>query len=135
MAAFSRGKFFSNQSGAVNEGGAAAVGGKHFCFVHYSAPPFCASRSSFKAQDRPGRPAPGRPKAGPADRLRTIFLTPEAVAVRLHVLEADREKIQDCMNAINSEYTRIIFYRYRDKYSWVKMACSWSSKRRCAGIP
>lgn len=31
---------------------------------------------SFKAQDRPGRPAPGRPKAGPADRLRAIFLTP-----------------------------------------------------------
>ena len=56
----------------------------------------------------------------------------EAVAVRLHVLETDREKIQDCMNAINSEYTRIIFYRYRDKYSWVKIAVMLGVTERTA---
>lgn len=56
----------------------------------------------------------------------------EAVAVRLHVLEADREKIQDCMNAINGEYTRLILYRYRDKYSWVKIAVKMGITERTA---
>ena len=41
---------------------------------------------------------------------RNVWGKLEAVAVRVHVLETDREKIQDCMNAINSEYTRIIFF-------------------------
>jgi len=56
----------------------------------------------------------------------------EAVAVRVHVLETDREKIQDCMNAINGEYTRLILYRYRDKYSWVKIAVKMGITERTA---
>ena len=72
----------------------------------------------------PHSSTPGKPVEKLAERAvaGNVWGKLEAVAVRLHVLETDREKIQDCMNAINSEYTRIIFYRYRDKYSWVKIA-------------
>ena len=66
---------------------------------------------------------PGKPVEKLAER---------AVAVRLHVLETDREKIQDCLNAINGEYTRLILYRYRDKYSWVKIAVMLGVTERTA---
>ncbi len=46
----------------------------------------------------------------------------EAVSVRLQVLEADREKVRDCLDMLKGEYKRILFYRYQDKYSWVKIA-------------
>ena len=67
----------------------------------------------------PHSSTPGKPTEALALQAdaRNVWGKLEAVAVRLHVLETDREKIQDCMNAINSEYTRIIFYRYRDKNS------------------
>ena len=74
----------------------------------------------------PHSSTPGKPVEKLAERAvaGNVWGKLEAVAVRLHVLETDREKIQDCMNAINSEYTRIIFYRYRDKYSWARIAAS-----------
>ena len=82
----------------------------------------------------PHSSTPGKPVEKLAERAvaGNVWGKLEAVAVRLHVLEADREKIQDCMNAINSEYTRIIFYRYRDKYSWVKIAVMLGVTERTA---
>lgn len=66
---------------------------------------------------------PGKPVEELAGRVdaRNVRGKMEMVAVRVHILETDREKIQDCLNAINGEYTRLILYRYRDKYSWVKI--------------
>ena len=82
----------------------------------------------------PHSSTPGKPVEKLAERAvaGNVWGKLEAVAVRLHVLETDREKIQDCMNAINSEYTRIIFYRYRDKYSWVKIAVMLGVTERTA---
>ena len=62
----------------------------------------------------PHSSTPGKPTEAltlQAD-ARNVWGKLEAVAVRVHVLETDREKIQDCMNAINGEYTRLILYRY-----------------------
>ena len=82
----------------------------------------------------PHSSTPGKPTEALALQAdaRNVWGKLEAVAVRVHVLETDREKIQDCMNAINSEYTRIIFYRYRDKYSWVKIAVMLGVTERTA---
>jgi DNA-directed RNA polymerase specialized sigma24 family protein len=65
---------------------------------------------------------PGKPVEELVGRIdaRNVREKLEMVAVRVHILETDREKIQDCLNAINGKYTRLILYRYRDKYSWVK---------------
>jgi len=46
----------------------------------------------------------------------------EAVSVRLQVLEADREKVRDCLDTLKGEYKRILFFRYQKEYSWVKIA-------------
>ena len=64
--------------------------------------------------------------------VKTIIAYFYGIPAMWRMLEADREKIQDCMNAINSEYTRIIFYRYRDKYSWVKIAVMLGVTERTA---
>ena len=82
----------------------------------------------------PHSSTPGKPTEALALQAdaRNVWGKLEAVAVRVHVLETDREKIQDCMNAINGEYTRIIFYRYRDKYSWVKIAVMLGVTERTA---
>ena len=70
----------------------------------------------------PHSSAPGKPVEELVGRIdaRNVREKLEMVAVRVHILETDREKIQDCLNAINGKYTRLILYRYRDKYSWVK---------------
>ncbi len=72
----------------------------------------------------PHSSTPGKPVEELAERVdaRNVWGKLEANAVRVHVLEADREKIQDCLNAINGEYTRLILHHYRDKYSWVKIS-------------
>ena len=46
----------------------------------------------------------------------------EEIAVRDCELVKDRETIQDCLDAIKGEYKKLIFLRYRDKYSWAKIA-------------
>ena len=71
----------------------------------------------------PHSSAPGKPVEELARRIdaRNVRGKLETVAVRIHVLETDREKIQDCINAINGEYIRLILYRCRDKYSWAKI--------------
>ena len=82
----------------------------------------------------PHSSTPGKPTEALALQAdaRNVWGKLEAVAVRVHVLETDREKIQDCMNAINGEYTRLILYRYRDKYSWVKIAVKMGITERTA---
>lgn len=82
----------------------------------------------------PHSSTPGKPTEELAEQLDAggVWGKLEAVAVQVHVLEADREKIQDCMNAINGEYTRLIFYRYRKKYSWVKIAVKLGIAERTA---
>lgn len=82
----------------------------------------------------PHSSTPGKPTEALALQAdaRNVWGKLEAVAVRVHVLETDREKIQDCMNAINGEYTRLILYRYRDKYSWVKIAVMLGVTERTA---
>ena len=58
----------------------------------------------------PHSSTPGKPVEELAERVDAgnVWGKLEAVAVRVHVLETDREKIQDCLNAINGEYTRLI---------------------------
>lgn len=75
---------------------------------------------------------PGKPVEVLAERVDAggVWGKLEAVAVKVHVLEADREKIQDCLNAINGEYKRLILYRYRDKYSWTKIAVKFGVPER-----
>ena len=82
----------------------------------------------------PHSSTPGKPTEALTlqEDARNVWGKLEAVAVRVHVLETDREKIQDCMNAINGEYTRLILYRYRDKYSWVKIAVMLGVTERTA---
>lgn len=77
---------------------------------------------------------PGKPVEELAERVDAgnVWGKLETVAVRVHVLETDWEKIKDCMNAINGEYTRLILYRYRDKYSWVKIAVKMGVTERTA---
>ena len=80
----------------------------------------------------PHSSTPGKPVEVLAERVDAgdVWGKLEAVAVRVHVLEADREKIQDCLSAINGEYTRLIQYHYRDKYSWVKIGLKLGIKER-----
>lgn len=82
----------------------------------------------------PHSPTPGKPVEELYERVDAgnVRGKLEAVAVRVHVLETDREKIQDCLNVINGEYTRLILYRYRDKYSWVKIAVKLGITERTA---
>ena len=82
----------------------------------------------------PHSSTPGKPVEELAERVDAgnVRGKLEAVAVRVHVLEADREKIQDCLNAINGEYTRLILCRYRDKYSWVKIGVKLGVTERTA---
>ena len=56
----------------------------------------------------PHSSTPGKPTEALALQAdaRNVWGKLEAVAVRVHVLETDREKIQDCMNAINGEIGR-----------------------------
>ncbi len=66
----------------------------------------------------------GKPTEELAERAdaRNVRGRLEAVSVRAHVLEADREKVQDCLDAIKGEYKRLIFAKYRDRYSWPQIA-------------
>lgn len=96
-----------------------------------------AEYNSLRGTSYDGMPhssTPGKPVEELAERADAgnVWGKLETVAVRAHVLEVDREKIQDCLNAINGEYTRMIFYRYRDKYSWVKIAVKLGVTERTA---
>lgn len=67
---------------------------------------------------------PGKPTEEMAARVddRNVRNRLEEIAVRDHVLVRDREIIQDCLDVLKGEYKRLIFFKYRDKYSWVQIA-------------
>ena len=46
----------------------------------------------------------------------------EEISVRDRVLVMDREMIQGCLDILKGEYKRLIFSRYRDRYSWARLS-------------
>ena len=46
----------------------------------------------------------------------------EEISIRDRVLEMDRENICGCLDVLKGEYKRLITARYRDKYSWARIA-------------
>lgn len=72
----------------------------------------------------PHSSTPGRQVETLAERVseRNVRNRLEEISVRDRVLVMDREMIQGCLDAIKGEYKRLIFCKYRDKYSWAKIA-------------
>lgn len=70
----------------------------------------------------------------PAARMdaRIIRNRLEAITVREHVLLMDREIIRGCLDELKGEYKRLIFFKYRDKYSWAKIAAQNGVPERTA---
>ena len=69
---------------------------------------------------------PGKPTEELAARVdaRNVWNRLEEIAVRDHVLIVDRENIQGCLDVLKGEYKKLIFAKYRDKYSWARIAAS-----------
>lgn len=67
---------------------------------------------------------PGKPVETLAVRAdtRNVRNRLEEIEVRDHVLVTDREKIQGCLDVLKGEYKRLIFAKYRDRYSWARIA-------------
>ena len=67
---------------------------------------------------------PGKPTETLALRVdaRKVWNRLEEISVRDHVLAADWENIQGCLDALKGEYKRLIFSRYRDRCSWARLA-------------
>ena len=55
---------------------------------------------------------------------RNVWNRLEEIAVRDHVLIVDRENIRGCLDVLKGEYKKLIFAKYRDKYSWARIAAS-----------
>ena len=72
----------------------------------------------------PHSSTPGKPTEELAARVdaRNVRNRLEEIAVRDHVLVRDREIIQGCLDVLKGEYKRLIFSKYRDKYSWAQIA-------------
>lgn len=72
----------------------------------------------------PHSSAPGKPTEELAARVdaRNVRNRLEEIDVRDHVLVRDREIIRDCLDVLKGEYKRLIFFKYRDKYSWAQIA-------------
>lgn len=72
----------------------------------------------------PHSSTPGNPTEELAMRVdaRNIWSRLEVKAVRDHVLVMDQEIIQGCLDMLKGEYKKLIFSRYRDKYSWARIA-------------
>lgn len=71
----------------------------------------------------PHSSTPGDPTEKLAEKVmkQNVWNRIEAITVRDHVLESDQQEIQDCLDMLKCEYKRLIFARYRDKYSWAKI--------------
>ncbi|MBD5098148.1 MAG: hypothetical protein HDT35_01090 [Clostridiales bacterium] len=69
---------------------------------------------------------PGKPTETLAVRVdaRNVRNRLEEIAVRDHVLVVDRENIQGCLDVLKGEYKKLIVAKYRDRYSWVRIAVS-----------
>ena len=74
----------------------------------------------------PHSPTPGKPTEELAMRVdaQNVRNRMEEIAVRDHVLAIDRENIQGCLDVLKGEYKRLIFAKYRNKYSWARIAVS-----------
>jgi len=72
----------------------------------------------------PHSSTPGKPTEEMAARVdaRNVRNRLEEIAVRDHVLIVDRDNIQGCLDVLKGEYKKLIFARYRDRYSWAKIA-------------
>lgn len=80
----------------------------------------------------PHSSTPGKPTEELAERVDAGHVRNrlEVIAVRRCVLDADRETVQGCLDALKGEYKRLVTFRYRDKYSWTKIALVWSTTER-----
>jgi DNA-directed RNA polymerase specialized sigma24 family protein len=67
---------------------------------------------------------PGKPTEVQAQRVDALNVRGrlEEIAVRDHVLVTDQEHIRGCLDVLKGEYKRLIFSRYRDGYSWARLA-------------
>ena len=67
---------------------------------------------------------PGKPTEEPAGQMGAgnVRNRLEEISVRDQVLVMDWEAIHDCLNVLKGEYKRLLFIKYRDKYSWVQIA-------------
>ena len=82
----------------------------------------------------PHSSTPGKPTEELAARVdaRNVWNRLEEIAVRDHVLIVDRENIRGCLDVLKGEYKKLIFAKYRDKYSWVKIAVMLGVTERTA---
>ncbi len=74
----------------------------------------------------PHSPTPGKPTetlALQAD-AQNVRNRMEEISVKDRVLAMDRDMIQGCLDVIKGEYKRLIFSKYRDKYSWARIAAA-----------
>ena len=69
---------------------------------------------------------PGKPTEELAARMeaRNVRNRLEEIEVRDHVLVRDREIIQGCLDVLKGEYKKLIVSKYRDRYSWARIAVS-----------
>ena len=82
----------------------------------------------------PHSSTPGMPTEELAARAdaRNVWNRLEEISVRDHVLLRDQEIIQDCLDVLKGEYKRLLFFKYRDKYSWAKIAAKNRGSERTA---
>lgn len=55
---------------------------------------------------------------------RSVWNRMEEISVRDYVLAMDQENIRGCLDVLKGEYKRLIFFKYRDKYSWARIAAA-----------
>ncbi len=74
----------------------------------------------------PHRSMPGKPTETMAMRAdaRNVWGRMGEISVRDHVLVKDQEHIRGCLDALKGEYKRLIFAKYRDRYSWARIAAA-----------
>ena len=74
----------------------------------------------------PHSSTPGNPTETLALRAdaRNVWNRMEEITVKDRVLTMDRDMIQGCLDAIKGEYKRLIFSKYRDRYSWARIAAA-----------
>lgn len=74
----------------------------------------------------PHSSTPGKPTEELALQVdaRSVWNRMEEISVRDHVLAVDQENIRGCLDVLKGEYKRLIFSKYRDRYSWARIAAT-----------
>lgn len=74
----------------------------------------------------PHSSTPGNPTETLALRAdaRNVRNRIDEISVRDHVLEMDQENICGCLDVLRGEYKRLIFSKYKNKYSWARIAAT-----------